>query len=138
MPSAASAFQRFVRRSPDARLERIFGSRAVQRLLARRLAARYRPEAADGFAGELQVDLRRPDGCVDAWALRVGHEHAHVSEGPAGAPALTLTTTVADALRMAAGEIPVDRAILEGRLDLAGDWGLATRLGQMFGGGGGA
>jgi hypothetical protein len=61
-----------------------------------------------------------------------------VSEGPAGAPALTLTTTVADALRMAAGEIPVDRAILEGRLDLAGDWGLATRLGQMFGGGGGA
>ncbi len=37
--------------------------------------------------------------------------------------------------RMAAGELDVDRAVLEGRLDLHGDWGVATRLGQMFGAG---
>ncbi len=135
MSAVQSAFRSFVRRSGDARLDRLLGARPVQRALMRRLAARYRPEAADGFAGELQLDLVRSDGRVDAWALRIGRDGARAIEGPAGAPALRLVATVPDVARMAAGELDVDRAVLEGRLDLHGDWGVATRLGQMFGAG---
>jgi hypothetical protein len=35
--------------------------------------------------------------------------------------------------RFAAGELDPGRALLEGRLDLKGDFALATRLGEMFG-----
>ena len=41
---------------------------------------------------------------------------------------------MADALRILAGELDVGNAILEGRLDLAGDFGVAMGLGAMFGG----
>jgi putative sterol carrier protein len=40
---------------------------------------------------------------------------------------------LADFLRMAAGDLDAGRALLTGRLDLAGDFSLAQRLGEMFG-----
>ncbi len=48
---------------------------------------------------------------------------------------MTVTARAADVLRMAAGELGPGRALLDGRLDLAGDWGVAMRLGKMFGAG---
>ncbi len=97
------------------------------------MAQAYEPEHAGGFTGDLQYDLRRGDGRVVQWTVTVGPQRAEVRPGPAAAPALTLSMGLADFLRMAAGDLDAGRALLTGRLDLAGDFSLAQRLGEMFG-----
>jgi putative sterol carrier protein len=97
------------------------------------MARAYEPDKARGFAGELQYDLTRSDGRPVPWTVRVDPRAAAVHPGQAAAPALTLKMTVADFLRMAAGDLDAGKALLTGRLDLAGDFALAQRLGEMFG-----
>ena len=97
------------------------------------MAQAYEPEMAHGFTGELQYDLRRGDGRLVQWTVRVGSQQATVRPGPAAAPALTLKMTIADFLRMAAQDLDAGKALLTGRLDLEGDFSLAQRLGEMFG-----
>jgi putative sterol carrier protein len=67
------------------------------------------------------------------WTVAI--EPAGRARGPGRppTPALTLKMTVADFLRMAAGDLDAGKALLTGRLDLAGDFALAQRLGEMFG-----
>jgi alkanesulfonate monooxygenase SsuD/methylene tetrahydromethanopterin reductase-like flavin-dependent oxidoreductase (luciferase family)/putative sterol carrier protein len=127
------AFQAFVRRSDDRRLERTAGADRGLRMVFSAMAEAYEPELANGFAGELQYDLARSDGRVVHWTVRLDHDHATVRPGPATDPALTLKLTVADFVRMAARDLDAGKALLTGRLDLEGDFALAQRLGEMFG-----
>jgi len=127
------AFQAFVRRSTDARLERTAGSERGLKVIFGAMAQAYEPEHANGFAGALQYDLRRGDGRLVQWTVEVGPQQATPRPGPAVAPALTLKLTVADFLRMAARDLDAGKALLTGRLDLEGDFSLAQRLGEMFG-----
>jgi putative sterol carrier protein len=123
----------FVRRAGDARLERLAGSDAALKLIFAAMARAYEPDKAHGFAGELEFDLRRADGRVAHWTVSIDPRRATARPGPAAAPALTLELTVADFLRIAARDLDAGRAVLTGRLDLAGDFSLAQRLGEMFG-----
>jgi len=127
------AFQAFVRRSDDARLERTAGSARGLRLLFGAMAHAYVPEGAGGFAGELEYRLRRSSGRVASWTLAIDGDHAIARPGPASAPALTLKLSVADFVRMAGRDLDPGKALLVGRLDLEGDFALAARLGEMFG-----
>jgi alkanesulfonate monooxygenase SsuD/methylene tetrahydromethanopterin reductase-like flavin-dependent oxidoreductase (luciferase family)/putative sterol carrier protein len=127
------AFQAFVRRSSDTRLERTAGSERGLRLIFGAMAQAYEPESANGFAGALQYDLRRHDGRVVQWTVEVDDERATPRPGAAATPALTLKLTVADFVRMAARDLDAGKALLTGRLDLEGDFSLAQRLGEMFG-----
>ncbi|HVP03621.1 MAG TPA: SCP2 sterol-binding domain-containing protein [Solirubrobacteraceae bacterium] len=127
------AFATFVARSDDRRLDRVGGSRIAQRLVFHGLARRFNPAAAGGFTGELQFDLRRADGRVDTWTVLVAEDRARPRRGAADDPALIISADVSDVARMAAGELGPTSALLTRRLDLAGDWGVAMRLGRMFG-----
>jgi alkanesulfonate monooxygenase SsuD/methylene tetrahydromethanopterin reductase-like flavin-dependent oxidoreductase (luciferase family) len=127
------AFRAFVRRAGDARLERTAGSDRGLRVVFAAMAGAYEPAQAHGFTGELQYDLRRADGRLVQWTVALDPRRATVRPGPAADPALTLKLTVVDFLRMAAGELDAGKALLTGRLDLAGDFSLAQRLGEMFG-----
>jgi hypothetical protein len=123
-----------VRRAPAGLLERTGGSPRGLGLLFGALARRFDPAAAGAFAGEVGWELRRTDGRVVRWALVVDGpgRRASARPGPATAPAVVVRVGVADLLRLAAGELDVGRALLDGRLDLEGDFGVATRLGAMF------
>ncbi|MEA2289805.1 MAG: hypothetical protein QOD55_1802 [Solirubrobacteraceae bacterium] len=127
------AFQAFVRRSDDRRLERTAGSHRGLRMVFAAMAQAYVPERANGFSGELQYDLTRGDGGVVHWTVQVDPDRAEARPGPAAAPALTVKLSVADFLRMAGRELDAGKALLTGRLDLEGDFALAQRLGEMFG-----
>jgi putative sterol carrier protein len=126
-------FEAFVRRASDARLERVAGSDAALKLIFAAMTRAYEPDKAHGFAGDLGFDLRRADGRTAHWTVSVDPRRATARPGRAAAPALTLTLTVADFLRIAARDLDAGRALLTGRLDLAGDFALAQRLGDMFG-----
>jgi putative sterol carrier protein len=127
------AFQAFVARSPDARLERTAGSGRGLRVIFGAMAQQFRPEKANGFAGEIAYELRRSDGRLARWTVAVGPDGATVRPGPAGAPALTLRMAVSDFVRMAGRDLDPGKALLTGRMDLQGDFALALRLGEMFG-----
>jgi len=124
-----------VRRAPARLLERTAGSPRGLGLLFGALTRRLDPAAAGAFAGEVGWELRRADGRVTRWTLVVDGPAARASarRGPATAPAVVVRVGVADLLRLATGELDAGRALLDGRLDLEGDYGVATRLGTMFG-----
>lgn len=127
-----SLFESFVVHSDDRRLDRLAGSRRAQGLVFAQLARRFDPSGARGFNGELQFDLRRTDGRVNTWTIAVEEDRAVCRRGPATTPAVTISSDVADVVRMAAGEFGPASALLAGRLDLSGDWGVAMRLARMF------
>jgi hypothetical protein len=124
-----------VRRVPGGVLERTAGSSWGLRLLFGALARRFDPAMAGGFAGEVGWALRRADGREEPWRLVVDGPAARASARPgtATAPVVVVRVGVADLVRLAAGELDAGRALLEGRLDLEGDFAVAVRLGPMFG-----
>jgi putative sterol carrier protein len=65
--------------------------------------------------------------------VTLGPERASVRQGTASAPALTLELGVVDFVRMAGGDLDPGKALLTGRMDMAGDLAIAARLGEMFG-----
>jgi alkanesulfonate monooxygenase SsuD/methylene tetrahydromethanopterin reductase-like flavin-dependent oxidoreductase (luciferase family) len=127
------AFQAFVRRSDDRRLERTAGSDRGLRVIFGAMAQAYVPESAGGFSGELLYRLTRSDGTVVDWTVAIDGERASVRPGPARAPALKVKAGVADFVRIAGRDLDPGKALLTGRLDLEGDLALAARLGEMFG-----
>ena len=130
-----TALRAFVRRSGDRGLEHTLGSRRGLARIFDGAAARFDPQRSDGFSGELQFDLRRATGAIDHWVITVAHDRATARPGTTEGPALTAQLSVADAIRILAGDLDAGAAILEGRLDLLGDFGVAMGLGRMFGAG---
>jgi alkanesulfonate monooxygenase SsuD/methylene tetrahydromethanopterin reductase-like flavin-dependent oxidoreductase (luciferase family)/putative sterol carrier protein len=126
------AFAAFVRRSDDRRLERTVGSEFGLRMLFGGMAQRFRPDKAAGFAGDIQYQLRA-NGTVKPWVVSIDGRRASARPGQATAPSLTITTDVADFLRIAAGELDPGNALLTGKMVLEGDFTVAMRLGEMFG-----
>jgi alkanesulfonate monooxygenase SsuD/methylene tetrahydromethanopterin reductase-like flavin-dependent oxidoreductase (luciferase family) len=127
------AFQAFVRRSDDRRLERTVGSDAGLRFLFGAMAQQFVPAKAQGFSGDVQYELRAGDGSLRTWTVHIAGDHATVRPGAVADPALTLRIALADFVRMAARDLDPGKALLTGRLDLEGDFALAARLGEMFG-----
>ena len=126
------AFAAFVRRSDDRRLERTLGSEPGLRVLFTGMAKRFRPDKADGFEGEIQYRLRS-DGAQRPWVVDIHGDRAQARAGEARDAKLTLSMSTADFLRVAARDLDPGKALMTGRLRLEGDFGLATKLGVMFG-----
>jgi hypothetical protein len=127
--------QRHVRASGDRRLERTVGSRPALRLLLIAVSRRFDPAAAAGYTGAIRLELSTSSGEPRVWALAVG-DRCRVLGGARAARVdseLQVRCSVADLVRLAAGELGPGRALLTGRLDFAGDFGLARRAGPMFG-----
>ncbi|XRQ05657.1 LLM class flavin-dependent oxidoreductase [Actinomadura welshii] len=125
-------FYKLVHGRSDAQLERRFGAGA-QRVFFAGMARAYDPSAAGGFTGELEFRLTRAGGGT-TWTLDIGETRARARQGPAKDPSLTLTMATADFLRILAGDANPASLLMDGRLQLRGDFELAPRLSEMFGG----
>jgi putative sterol carrier protein len=90
------------------------------------------PEKARGFSGEILYELLGSRG-ARSWTLSVDSERARAEERAARDPAVTLRADVPVFVRIAAGELDPAKAMLEGKLEIEGDFALAGRLGEMFG-----
>ena len=127
------AFQSFVRRSGDQRLARTAGSAAGLKVLFAGMERQFVAERAAGFTGDIQYNLRAADGTLRSWTVSVDGGRARARPGASDAAKLTLTLSVADFVRIAGRDLDPVKAVLTGRLDLAGDFAVAMRLGEMFG-----
>src|SRR5438270_12368482 len=102
-PAMLRLLARIVASWSDDRLERRFGSRLGQRAMFAGMARSFVPEAAGGFAGELQYELARPaTGAPPVrWTIEVAGRRAAARPGAAARPRLTISMELADFMRVA-------------------------------------
>jgi alkanesulfonate monooxygenase SsuD/methylene tetrahydromethanopterin reductase-like flavin-dependent oxidoreductase (luciferase family)/putative sterol carrier protein len=128
-----SAFAAFVRKRSDAQLERTLGSGPALRMLFKGMERAFLPEKANGFRGEIQYELTGSRNGNHEWVLRVEDNRATVAPGVASSPVVTFRMSVPVFARIAAQEIHPAKAMMEGRLQVEGNFEAASRLGEMFG-----
>jgi hypothetical protein len=128
-----AALRRFVATADDRRLERTLGSPLGLRVLFRAFEAAYVAERAVGLTGDIDCELRTTSGRPRPWTVGLTPERAVARPGRSTRPLLTVKLGAADLVRMAAGELDPGSAVLDGRMDLEGDFALAMRLGELFG-----
>jgi putative sterol carrier protein len=125
--------QAVVGRISDRLLEVLVGNRAGLRLLVSEMAARYRPEEAGGFTGVIELTLTTRRG-PQVFSIDCGVLSARARPGASPDAKLRVEAGVADFLRLGTGELRAPDAVLDGRLNVRGDFALALRIGELFGG----
>jgi alkanesulfonate monooxygenase SsuD/methylene tetrahydromethanopterin reductase-like flavin-dependent oxidoreductase (luciferase family) len=128
-----SALGAFVRGRSDAQLERTVGSKTGLRVIFKGMEHAFVPEKANGFSGEVQYELTGRNGDRN-WVVRIEDgQRAVTAPGRAESPGVTFRTSVPMFARIASGEVHPAKAMMEGDLEVQGDFELAARLGEMFG-----
>jgi alkanesulfonate monooxygenase SsuD/methylene tetrahydromethanopterin reductase-like flavin-dependent oxidoreductase (luciferase family)/putative sterol carrier protein len=130
--AAESAFAAYVRGRSDEQLERTIGSSAGLRTLFKVMARQYVPERSGGFEGDVLYELETSRG-TRHWTVHIDAERAVARQRRAAEPALTMKMPLPLFVRIGAGELNPVRAMLDGELDIAGDFALVGRLAEMFG-----
>jgi putative sterol carrier protein len=131
--TAEAALGAFVRGRSDAQLERTVGSGTGLRLLFKGMEQAYVPEKSGGFQGEILYELTTGNG-TRRWTVAIDERGAVAEQRDARDPAVTMRTPLPVFIRIAAGELNPAIAMLEGRLEVEGDFVVAGRLHEMFGG----
>ena len=99
-------------------------------------------EFFDGLSDKLNAKPERIAGmdCVyqfrvsdAAWNVKLADGKAAVAAGEAPSPNCTVTMAEADFLDLASGKLNGQMAFLTGKLKVAGDMGLALKLGSFLG-----
>jgi putative sterol carrier protein len=91
------------------------------------------PERAAGFTGDIQYNLRGADGEIRSWTVAIAGDRATARPGASDDAKLTITLATADFIRIAGRDLDPVKAVLTGRMELAGDFSVAMKLGEMFG-----
>jgi alkanesulfonate monooxygenase SsuD/methylene tetrahydromethanopterin reductase-like flavin-dependent oxidoreductase (luciferase family)/putative sterol carrier protein len=128
-----TAFAAFVRGRSDEQLERTVGSGPGMRVLFKALEQAYVPEKAGGFEGDILYELEGARG-TQHWTVHVDSERAAAEQRTAAEPAVTIKTRLPVFIRIGARELNPAKAMLDGELAIEGDFNVAGRLGEMFGG----
>jgi putative sterol carrier protein len=128
-----SAFSAFVRGRTDEQLERTIGSDRGLRLIFKGMEHAFVPAKANGFSGEVQYELTTSNGSKQ-WVVRIEEGRRAVTEpGVAQNPVVTFRTSVPMFARIASQEVHPAKAMMEGQMEVEGDFEAAQRLGEMFG-----
>jgi alkanesulfonate monooxygenase SsuD/methylene tetrahydromethanopterin reductase-like flavin-dependent oxidoreductase (luciferase family) len=128
-----SIFGAFVRSRTDEQLERTVGSDRGLRLVFKGMERAFVPEKASGFSGEVQYELTGSNG-PKHWVVRIEDGQRVVTEpGIAQNPVVTFRTSIPMFARIASQEVHPAKAMMEGDLEVQGDFEAAARLGEMFG-----
>jgi putative sterol carrier protein len=129
---AESAFSSFIRARSDEQLDRLMGSKAGLKVAFGGMERAFVPEKSGGFNGAVQYELDGSRG-VRKWHVQIEGDRASARPGGTDEPAVTMRMTVPLFARVLAREVDPAKAMLEGRLDISGDFAVAARLGEMFG-----
>jgi alkanesulfonate monooxygenase SsuD/methylene tetrahydromethanopterin reductase-like flavin-dependent oxidoreductase (luciferase family)/putative sterol carrier protein len=116
----------------DAALERTVVSRPGLWVIFKGMARAFRPEAAQGFSGEIEYVLSGARG-TERWTIEIRGERATARRAAAAGPAVTLSVPMATFARIAARTTSPARELMEGNLRVEGDFAVAARLAEMFG-----
>lgn len=103
-------------------LDQVFGD------MRKRLAAR--PELIESVGGVFQFDISGDDG--GTWTVDLKNATGSVTQGADSEADCVITLNTADFLGIVAGTTDPMSAFLMGKVKVAGDLGLATKLSVLF------
>jgi len=129
---AEGAFAAFVRRRSDEQLERLFGTTAALKMAFGGMERAFIPEKSRGFKGSIQWELQGPRG-TRMWHVAIVDGRAVASKGPADDASVKMRMSVPVFARVLARELDPARAMMEGKLEIEGDFAVAAQIGPMFG-----
>jgi hypothetical protein len=134
MARRAKGFQdSAVRKMSDRQINMVIGNRAGIRMLFGAMARIYDPAKSKDFTGDIEFALKTPHG-VEIWTIHCSPDGASASKGETPGAKLHVKADLADFLRVGVGQLSAPKAVLTGKLDVRGDFGLALRMNSMFGG----
>lgn len=122
-----------VRKMSDKQLEMLVGNRLGIRGLFNAMAGMYQPKKAGDFQGPIEFTLETRHG-PEVWTIDCSPSGAKARREASPDAKLHVEAKLADFLRVGVGEIGAPAAVLSGKLNVRGDFGLALKLGPMFGG----
>lgn len=122
-----------VARASDTQLERTVGTKLGARLLFKSLEMMYKPAKAGKFRGEIQFTLTTTHG-DEVWTVDCQASRAVARKGASENPKLRVKAKLIDFLRIGTGNTDAAAALIEGRLEVQGDFQAVAKLGEMFGG----
>lgn len=122
-----------VRKMSDKQLELLVGNRLGIRGLFNAMAGMYQPSKAGDFQGPIEFKLETRHG-PEVWTIDCLPSGAKARREASPDAKLHVEAKLADFLRVGVGEIGAPAAVLSGKLNVRGDFGLALKLGPMFGG----
>ena len=91
---------------------------------------RFSPSAAEGLKAVYQLHLTGDGG--DVWHLIIADQKCQLASGPGESPDVAITMTVDDWEGLVEGRVDPFSAYISGRLGIAGDLSLASRLPALF------
>jgi alkanesulfonate monooxygenase SsuD/methylene tetrahydromethanopterin reductase-like flavin-dependent oxidoreductase (luciferase family) len=115
----------------DAAVERTMGSRAGLWLIFKGMERAFRPQAAQGFEGDVEYELAGRRG-TEHWTVRIAGGRARARRGRAAQPAVRMCMPAATFARLAARTTSPGKELMDGVLTVEGDFAVAARLGEMF------
>lgn len=124
---------KIVRDAPDARLHRLFDRTGAQRVIFQAMARGFDPRYAHGFTGDIGYELRDRHGRSQWWTVRVAADRAAARPGRPVEPLVTISASVPDFMRVAAGTVNQIQYVLRNRVIVDGDMDVALRMADMFG-----
>jgi hypothetical protein len=127
-----AAFAALVRGRTDQQLHRLFDRGPGLPVMFKGMERAFEPERARGYEGEVQYELQGREG-MRRFVVKIADGRARASEGTAVEPAVTLRMGVPAFVRIAAREAYPPRLLMNGELEIEGDFEVAARLGEMFG-----
>jgi hypothetical protein len=98
------------------------------------MTRQFQPDKAAGFEGAIVYDLGLSDGTRRSWAIEVRDGRARAHQGGGDGAALTIRVPLADFIRALTTAGSLYPLIMDGRMTMEGDLGLANRMSEMFGG----
>ena len=128
-----AALARLVRGRSDAQLHRLFDRGPGLPVIFRGMESALVPERAEGIAAEIQYELRGRSGTL-GWVVAIADGKARVRRGSSPDAAVTMRASVPDFVRIVSREAFAPKLLLEGRVEVEGDYLLAGRLDEIFGG----
>jgi alkanesulfonate monooxygenase SsuD/methylene tetrahydromethanopterin reductase-like flavin-dependent oxidoreductase (luciferase family)/putative sterol carrier protein len=129
---AESPLTPFIAGKSDEELLAAFGSDDAVAMIFAGMQAAFVPARAQDFTGAIQYELEA-NGSVHTWAMSIANGAATATPGAADKPKLVVRAPLPVFLRIAVGEMNGGLALMEGKIKLKGDLGVAARLAEMFG-----
>jgi putative sterol carrier protein len=94
------------------------------------MPAHFKPEEAGDINATVQIDLSGDGG--GQWHAVLADRKLTVEPGPAAQPNITISTSVADFLALANGELKPMPAFMTGKVKVKGNAGLLMKMQSLF------
>jgi putative sterol carrier protein len=94
------------------------------------LPERFLPEVAGRTKATVQIELTGDGG--GQWWVKIAGGSCTTGTGPVAKPDVTLSSTVADYVKIRLGELDPLAATMAGQLKVEGRYGIAVKFAKMF------